>query len=636
LTGTPLAQAWAALRAGEPERALALLAPLLSGPAVQVDALQLQAGALLRLGQAAAAAQALRRAQAARPRDPGLACNLGVAEHAAGRHDAARQAFEAALALRPDSPEALAGLATAARAAGDPAAAVAAWQRLLALRPDDAAAGQGLALALAESGRDEAALAQAGRLVRARPDAADAWRALASVHERGGRIDAALAALEQGAASGADALALAMAGGHLAHRAGRLLAAAAAFSRATQLAPRAAEAWNNLAACQTLLNRIDEAIASARAALALAPEATAARLTLAAALSRSREPGHIAESLAVCRALLAVLPDCAGAHDCAALVLAKLGDPAAALPHARAAVAAEPDNPGYAVTLARVLELGGDLDQAQAALAAWDSPAAPAPLQRQLGHVRLRLGQGERALAALDRAWRQDPIDQGGIAERALALAQVEGWPAADAWLDQAGLVRPVAIATPPGFADRDAFLAALAADIRGHSQLRFEPAGLVARGGYLTGDLLADATPAITGFAASLRAAIADFIAALPDRPGHPFLGQVPRGEHLMHVWATRVREQGLIDTHYHEGSWLSGAFYVELPPGLGAADQAGWLEFGQPFPGLPAPPPERLLRVRPEPGLMLFFPSYLFHRTLPYRGEGERISISFDLGPR
>jgi hypothetical protein len=31
-----------------------------------------------------------------------------------------------------------------------------------------------------------------------------------------------------------------------------------------------------------------------------------------------------------------------------------------------------------------------------------------------------------------------------------------------------------------------------------------------------------------------------------------------------------------------------------------------------------------------------MLFFPSYLFHRTLPYRGAGERISISFDLGPR
>jgi hypothetical protein len=283
-----------------------------------------------------------------------------------------------------------------------------------------------------------------------------------------------------------------------------------------------------------------------------------------------------------------------------------------------------------------VLEQAGDLDQAEAVLAARAGPQAPAPLQRQLGHVRLRQGQAGPALDALDRAWRQDPLDQGGIAERALALAQVEGWPAAEAWLGQAELVRPVAIATPPAFADRAGFLAALAADIRGHSLLRFEPAGLVARGGYLTGDLLADATPAITGFAASLRAAIADFIASVPDRPGHPFFGRVPRGEHLMHVWATRVREQGVIDTHYHEGSWLSGAFYVELPPALGSDDQAGWLEFGQPFAGLPAPPPERLLRVRPEPGLMLFFPSYLFHRTLPYRGEGERISISFDLGPR
>jgi tetratricopeptide (TPR) repeat protein len=636
LTGTALAGAAAALAAGEAERALALLAPVLAGPRVPPDALQLQAGALLQLGRAPAAARALRQALAARPRDPRLACNLGVAEHAAGRFDAARAAFEAALALRPDSAEALAGLAAAARAAGDPAAAAATWRRLLALRPQDPAAGPGLALALADAGQDEQALAQATALVRSRPTQVEAWRILALVHERAGRIDDALAALAQGVRSGADAQAMAMAAGHLAHRAGRLLAAAAAFARATEIDPQAAEAWNNLAACQTLLNRIDEAIASARRALALAPGATAPKLTLAAALSRSRETAQVAEALAVCRLVLATQPDCAGAHDCAALVLAKLGDPAAAQVHARAALAAEPDNPGYAVTLARVLEQAGDLAAAEGVLAARDSPAAPAPLQRQLGHVRLRLGQAGPALAALDRAWRQDPSDQGGIAERALALAQVDGWPAADAWLDQAGQVRPVEIATPPGFADRAAFLAALAADIRGHSQLRFEPAGLVARGGYLTGDLLADATPAITGFAASLRAAIAGFIAGLPDRPGHPFLGQVPRGEHLMHVWATRVREQGLIDTHYHEGSWLSGAFYVELPPGLGATDQAGWLEFGQPFPGLPAPPPERLLRIRPAPGLMLFFPSYLFHRTLPYRGEGERISISFDLGPR
>jgi hypothetical protein len=42
----------------------------------------------------------------------------------------------------------------------------------------------------------------------------------------------------------------------------------------------------------------------------------------------------------------------------------------------------------------------------------------------------------------------------------------------------------------------------------------------------------------------------------------------------------------------------------------------------------------PETLLqRVCPQAGTLLLFPSYLFHRTLPYAGSGERISISFDL---
>ena len=29
----------------------------------------------------------------------------------------------------------------------------------------------------------------------------------------------------------------------------------------------------------------------------------------------------------------------------------------------------------------------------------------------------------------------------------------------------------------------------------------------------------------------------------------------------------------------------------------------------------------------------MLLLFPSYVFHRTLPFDGAGERISISFDL---
>ena len=42
-------------------------------------------------------------------------------------------------------------------------------------------------------------------------------------------------------------------------------------------------------------------------------------------------------------------------------------------------------------------------------------------------------------------------------------------------------------------------------------------------------------------------------------------------------------------------------------------------------------AEPETRL--IEPEEGLMLLFPSYMFHRTLPFTGPGERISIAFDV---
>lgn len=635
MTLTTLRAAMAALSGGRADEALERLAPILADHPDHPDALRIQAAAALALGRAGLAVAALQRARRRLPGDPGLAYNLGVALRAAGQPGEALAAFEAAIRPGPGPVEPWIGVAQSAAEAGQHERAARAWQEVLDRRPGDLAAAAGRIRALAEAGQAGAALDAGAQLVRQQPRAAQAWQALARAREAAGDPAAAEAALREGAAAGADRYALALARGHLAWRRRAWLAAATAFAEAAALDAQAHEAWTNLAACQIHLDRIDEAIAAADRAVALAPAQVPARMTRAAALSRSTDPGRIGQALEAARALAADHPGLAAAHDCIAACLLKQGQADAALVAAREAVRLAPGEAGPAVTLARVLEGLGQLAEAEQVLEALAAPGdAPGPVLRQLGQVRLRAGRPAPALAVLDRAYRVEPGDQDGIAARAVALAGVEGWPAAEAWLGLHEWVREVEIATPPGFPDRAAFLAALAADIRNHSRLRYEPVGLVARGGWLTGELLADATPAITGFADSLRAAIAGFVAGLPDVPGHPFLGRVPRGPHLMHVWATRVREQGLIDTHIHDGSWLSGAFYVELPPAVEAGDQAGWIEFGQPYAGLPAPPAGRLLRIRPRVGAMLFFPSYLFHRTLPYRGEGERISISFDLG--
>ena len=37
----------------------------------------------------------------------------------------------------------------------------------------------------------------------------------------------------------------------------------------------------------------------------------------------------------------------------------------------------------------------------------------------------------------------------------------------------------------------------------------------------------------------------------------------------------------------------------------------------------------------VRPEEGMLIVFPSYIYHRTMPYGSDDPRISIAFDIGP-
>ena len=77
----------------------------------------------------------------------------------------------------------------------------------------------------------------------------------------------------------------------------------------------------------------------------------------------------------------------------------------------------------------------------------------------------------------------------------------------------------------------------------------------------------------------------------------------------------------------HIHPSAWLSGVYYVALPSSLGADDDgtAGWIEFGRPYWDfqIRAEPETRL--IEPEEGLMLLFPSYMFHRTLPFHRLGR-----------
>ena len=88
----------------------------------------------------------------------------------------------------------------------------------------------------------------------------------------------------------------------------------------------------------------------------------------------------------------------------------------------------------------------------------------------------------------------------------------------------------------------------------------------------------------------------------------------------------------------HIHPSAWLSGVYYVRLPEIIGQPGQgeAGWIEFGRPPEHFHCTAEPEVRVFEPEPGLMLLFPSYFYHRTVPFESADMRISISFDVLPK
>ena len=97
----------------------------------------------------------------------------------------------------------------------------------------------------------------------------------------------------------------------------------------------------------------------------------------------------------------------------------------------------------------------------------------------------------------------------------------------------------------------------------------------------------------------------------------------------------------------HIHPGALWSGVYYVQAPEG------AGQIEFTDPRtmnimnPASFMPRQKRKtecwtkVKVKPEPGKMLFFPSWLYHSVDPNLAQGdgpesERIIVSFNINQR
>lgn len=587
------------LQAGDLSRAQALLEQVIARQPGLPDAYWLLAGVFMRAGDYARAERAVTTAIQLAPGNPSAHALLGEILACQNRMEGSEQALRRALKLAPAHPQAVS----------------------LLLR------------VLHVQGRHEDLLRQT-----------DGWiaRGIASPEIRLARAEALLA---------------------LKHRP----EAEDAFRKVLALAPADARARLGLAAAQIESGQPAQAETGLRDMIGAAVDSAEVRYTLARALLAQ---GRHQEAEVELRHAVLMRPDFNAAQsNLAELIWMRTGDSDAATTPLDAALSAQPDNVELRTFKAKLLEWAG---RTQDALSELETGLETAP-----GNIVLHLAAAQtafkhepvRAMQHAEQAFRSNPADPAvlsawgnallanGRAEEALEIAErlllrdahnghaialrasvwrVLGDPRYAAVYDYAHFVRPATIDTPPGWLSLADYLRDLAESLHNRHVLQAHPIGQTLRTGTQVDlDLEHEQDPAIRAFAQAIDGPIRRYMQAIGS--GNDVLRSRNAQDYkITGIWSVRLRVNGHHVNHYHPEGWLSSACYIDLPEALGSQGHEGWIKFGEP--GIPTRPPlEAEYFVKPEPGLLVLFPSWMWHGTVPFSGgeQDRRLTIAFDVVP-
>jgi tetratricopeptide (TPR) repeat protein len=247
----------------------------------------------------------------------------------------------------------------------------------------------------------------------------------------------------------------------------------------------------------------------------------------------------------------------------------------------------------------------------------------------------LGIGEGAKALNECGTLLQAMPDDQYLIAMQTTALRLLND-PRYELFCDYEKMVLSTLLEAPAGWPDLSSFLTELTT----HLNVLHNPHGhrvlyqSLRRGTETTQDLSRSQDPVIQALFQVFAAPIARYREQIGQ--GEDALRRRNRGAARFNGgWSVRLHCEGYHTRHVHPRGWISSACYIQLPDCMTAGHTAeGTLSFGEPgmltTPALPAE-----LSLRPEVGLLVLFPSYFWHGTLPFHSEQPRLTVAFDAVP-
>jgi Putative 2OG-Fe(II) oxygenase/Tetratricopeptide repeat len=354
---------------------------------------------------------------------------------------------------------------------------------------------------------------------------------------------------------------------------------------------------------------------------------------------------HLSTVIDLARKATALRPDIVKNWLMLASFLIQAGEDEQAIAVLTDAISKLPPDPGLDEMLARTagrVGLPNEVPQQAPRIAGNETQLANDalalnPLNSQalaaLGRLSRNNGQPQVIVPFCKTALERDPGHSRARYELAVAFAMLGRSEQARQLIDLNRFIEVIDLDPPETYATAERFENALASEITCNPTLKADPVDKATKGGFQTSGLPQLGDCAISTLLDLIRLTVDSFELNLPGSLKDPFVTARPK-QAWLHAWAVVYPGDGRQTSHIHDDGWLTGVYYVSVPKTSPDSPRRGSLVLGSlEYDGTGIDPPWGTREIRPVPGRLVLFPSYVPHATLPTKSADPRICVSFDV---
>jgi tetratricopeptide (TPR) repeat protein len=532
------------------------------------------------------------------PQNAKILNGLGLIKLQTKDEQNALRLISTAVKIEPNNVGYLNNLGNVYRAANRLDDAINCYQNALRLQPDYADSYFNLGIALTEKDLVSEAISTLFQAIAANPRHSRAHFTVGDLLQEQGLLDEAIASYNKGLSiqpnffEGLTSLGMAF------YRKGDLKAAQAVYEHALSIDPYSTAALSNIGAVFYEQGRIKIADACYREVTKLAPNSPDAYINLGFVLSQQ---GKKEEAVECYKQAIKHDPNSIKAMSSLAEILGKQSqwEEAIKLYH-------------------RIIEIDSNADA-----------------YTHLGIALGEIGDVSGAIAQFEQTRKINPRHTKAYAHLGLVLQKHEKIEEAKSIFDYSELVAKYQFDSVEGWNSIKDYNAALHKYIYAHPTLLKDRPGKPLNKGRQTHEIFTDNALVITALSEIVNRHLKNYLSNCSINTKNNFFNDFPETWKLS-GWAVVLEPEGFQNSHIHPESLISGVYYIQIPDAVKQNNSGeGNLSFADLFINETANDQIDKYTVKPEEGLLVLFPSYFWHSTIPFSGDKDRVCISFNVIP-